>query len=121
MFHDTTENSEFPDVKLAETRNKQESPVSIFTTASKAFERTMHQQMSIFIGKFLSSNMTGYLQKQPPEMFCKKGVLRNFAKFSFLIKLAPVAASAYFSTFTLTCLIQLKLSVLTCAIMVMYL
>ena len=35
------------------------------------------------------------LQKQPPEVFCKKGVLRNFAKFtgkhlcqvSFLIKL----------------------------------
>ena len=23
-----------------------------------------------------------YYQKQPPEMFCKKGVLRNFAKFT---------------------------------------
>ena len=23
-----------------------------------------------------------FLQKQPPEMFCKKGVYRNFAKFT---------------------------------------
>ena len=37
------------------------------------------------------------IQKQPPEVFCKKGVLRNFAKFTgkhlcqslFLIKLRP--------------------------------
>ena len=26
--------------------------------------------------------MVYYLQKQPPEVFCKKGVLRNFAKFT---------------------------------------
>ena len=23
-----------------------------------------------------------FIQKQPPEVFCKKGVLRNFAKFT---------------------------------------
>ena len=26
--------------------------------------------------------MSDLVQKQPPEMFCKKGVLRNFAKFT---------------------------------------
>ena len=39
----------------------------------------------IFLRKFREN-----VQKQPPEIFCKKGVLKNFAKFTgnyFLIKL----------------------------------
>ena len=60
MFNDTIENSEFPDVKLAGVmvtlKIKNKSPVSIFTAASKTFERTVHQQMSIFVGMILSSN-----------------------------------------------------------------
>ena len=31
---------------------------------------------------FISSLQGGISQKQPPEMFCKKRVLRNFAKFT---------------------------------------
>ena len=27
-------------------------------------------------------HLSDLLQKQPPELFCKKGVLRNFAKFA---------------------------------------
>ena len=26
--------------------------------------------------------INSYFQKQPPEVFCEKGVLRNFAKFT---------------------------------------
>ena len=34
--------------------------------------------------EFIYSSITfvKYLEKQPPEVFCRKGVLRNFAKFT---------------------------------------
>ena len=34
------------------------------------------------LGDFQICTITYYVQKQPPEVFYKKGVLRNFAKFT---------------------------------------
>ena len=41
----------------------------------------------MYIDQYLSPYLCGYRQKQPPEVLCKNGVLRNFAKFFLLIKL----------------------------------
>ena len=34
------------------------------------------------ISRYMYDINLWYLQKQPPEVFCKKGILRNFAKFT---------------------------------------
>ena len=48
--------------------------------------------------------MLSFVLKQPPELFCKKGVLKNLAKFmgkalarvSFLIKLLALGLQLYY-------------------------
>lgn len=60
LFNDTANNNKFPDkLKLAQfattfkkedpTKLKNYRPVSVLTTVSKAFERIMHRQMSVFV------------------------------------------------------------------------
>ena len=38
-------------------------------------------QCEMFSQKFDKWQLCRYIQKQPPEVFCKKGVLKHFAKF----------------------------------------
>ena len=64
-----------------------------------------------FLGKYLTNSYSTIYknQKQPPEVFCKKDVLRNFAKFtgihcvrvSFLIKLQALRIKKISSVFLL--------------------
>ena len=36
----------------------------------------------IYIYIYITASVNSYHQNQPPKVFCKKGVLRNFAKFT---------------------------------------
>ena len=54
--------------------------------------------------KYCLMTMLLFVLKQPPELFCKKGVLKNLAKFmgkdlarvSFLIKLLALGLQLYY-------------------------
>ena len=54
--------------------------------------------------EYLLMTMLSFVLKQPPELLCKKGVLKNLAKFmgkqlarvSFLIKLLALGLQLYY-------------------------
>ena len=47
----------------------------------KIFFGAQYRVTGSFLGTKSALLRIGALQKQPPEVFCKKGVLRNFSKF----------------------------------------
>ena len=57
---------------------KEQNGCERFALSNNAKEKKLKQMLNLFLMKNTPRN----LQAQPPEMFCKKVVLKNFANFT---------------------------------------